>query len=178
MNTKLLTSVADVKAKVPFINNEIDNTLIENTIILVQNTLVRDSLTVDMYEDIIINSGTTDNKYLIDNYISFIIAYGCWQQLAVFLSLQLNSGGLRIKVTDHSQAAESVDITFYRNYIQNFIDNTRNAMHEYISDNPGKYRYFYIYEDGKKPHTNNFKFGRVGGGNNNQDDCCNYWKTR
>ena len=52
MNTKLLVSVAEVKALCPMINNEIDNTLVSNAILLIEDTLLKDSLTLDMWEDI------------------------------------------------------------------------------------------------------------------------------
>ena len=177
MNTKLLVSVAEVKALCPMINNGIDNTLVSNAILLIEDTLLKDSLTLDMWEDILTNSGTTTNKYLIDNYIKNLVSYGVWQYLTVTMTYQLNSSGLRIKTSDHSAAAEAADISFVRSYIQNFIDNTRRLMQEYIEDHPNDYPKYYIYEDGKKPHTNNFRIGRVGGGlPTDYDDCCQYWK--
>ena len=91
MNTKLLVSVAEVKALCPMINNEIDNTLVSNAILLIEDTLLKDSLTLDMWEDILTNSGTTTNKYLIDNYIKNLVSYGVWQYLTVTMTYQLNS---------------------------------------------------------------------------------------
>jgi len=180
MNTKLLTTVAEVKSIVPSINNEIDNTIIQGAIILVQNTMVRDSLTQDLYEDVVANSGTTANKYLIDNYIKFLTAYGVWQFLAVDRTLQLNSSGLRIKLTDHSAAAESVDIAFYRTYIQNFIDNVRKEMSRYIFDHQSSYEKYYSDKWGDTPAKNNFRIGRVGGEGANYPKIESeypYWRT-
>jgi hypothetical protein len=177
-NTVKLVSVAEVKTLVPSINNEIDNTLIDNAILLIQNTLVRDSLTQDFLEDIIANSGTTDNKYLIDNYLKNLISYGVWQYLAVSLSLNLNSAGLRIKLTDHSQAAEPTDIKFYRDYIQNFIDVTRKEMSRYIFDNQTKYAKYYSDKWGDMPKKANFQMGRVGGmGQYEEYNEFPYWRT-
>lgn len=184
MNTKLLITATEIKTIVPSINNEIDDTLINGAIILIQNTLVRDSLTQDFYEDVVANSGTTANKYLIDNYLKNLISYGVWQYLLVSLSLQLNSAGLRIKLSEHSQAAESTDITFYRNYIQNFIDNVRKEMFRYIYDHQTDYPLYYNDSWGDTPVINNFKIGRVGGvGTRNtydmyDDPNCQYWRTK
>lgn len=178
MTTTYLITATEVKALCPQINNEIDNALINNAILLMEDTLLKDALTLDMWEDILANSGTTANKYLIDTYLKNMLAYGVWQYLVVTMTYQLNSAGLRIKTTDHSQAAEASDMAFIRNYIQNFIDNTRRLMHEYIEDHPNSYPLYYTYEDGKRPHTNNFKIGRVGGGGPSitDEDCCQYWK--
>lgn len=177
MNTKYLITATEVKTKVPFINNEIDTTLISNAILLVQNTLIKNSLTQDFYEDILTNSATTANSYLITNYIQDIIAYGVWQYLAVSLSLQLNAAGLRIKLSDHSQAAESVDIEFYRGYIQNFIDGARKEMDRYIEDHQADYPYYWSDKYGDKPRTYNFKIGCVGNSTVSYDEECNYKKS-
>lgn len=179
-NTIYLVTPTEVKTLVPSINNEIDNTLISNAILLIQNTLVRDTLTQDFYENIIAYSATTANKYLIDNFLKNLIAYGCWQYLAVSLSLQLNSAGLRIKVTDHSQAAESVDIAFYRTYIQNFIDVTRKEMDRYIFENQTLYPLYYSDKWGDTPKKSNFRIGRVGGEGYEYPKTENeypYWRT-
>jgi hypothetical protein len=181
MNTVKLITATELKTIVPFINNEVDDTLIENTIILVQNTLVRDTLTQDFYEDVVTNSGTTANQYLIDNFLKHLISYGVWSQIAVFLSLNLNSAGLRIKISDHSNPAESVDIEFYRNYIQNFIDNTRKEMDRYIFDHQSDYPLYYSDKWGDRPVSKNFKMGRVGGGDDytsRYEQNCEYWRTK
>jgi hypothetical protein len=184
MNTKYLITASEVKTICSSINNEIDDTLINNAILLMQDTTLKDSLTLDMWEDIFINSGTTANQYLINNYIKNLIAYSVWQFLVVTLSYQLNSAGVRLKISDHSQLAESSDIQYYRGYIQSFIDNVRRLMAEYIEDHQSDYPLYYIYEHGKGPSVNNFKIGRVGGvGTRNaydmyDDPNCQYWRTK
>lgn len=173
MFTNYLITATEVKNICPAINNEIDTTLINNAILLMQDTILKNSLTLDMWEDIMVNSGETNNKLLIDNYIKNLLSYSVWQYLAMILSYQLNSAGVRLKVSDHSTLAEAADIQYYRSYIQNFIDNTRRLMQEYIDDHPSDYPLYFIYENGKKPNVNNFKIGRVGGGD---EYICEYWK--
>jgi len=179
MTTTYLVTATEVKALCLSINNEIDDTLVNNAILLIQDTLLKDSLTYDLWNDIFVNSATTANKYLIDNYLKNLIAYGTWQFLVVTLSYQLNSSGLRLKVSDHSQLAESTDIQYYRGYIQVFIDNTRRLMNEYIEDHQADYPLYYVYENGMKPNQNNFKIGRVGGYeeyDSRYDPACQYWR--
>lgn len=167
MTTTYLMTATEVKTICPAINNEIDNTLINGAILLMQDTELKFSLTQDFYEDIIANSATTTNKYLIDNYCKYIIAYSVWQYLVTTLTYQTNSAGLRIKTTDHSQAAEPTDMTFVRNYIQNFIDNVRKEMSRYIFDHQTSYPLYYSDKYGDTPVKNNFRIGRVG---NDYDD--------
>ena len=174
MNTIYLISSQEVKTLCPAINNEIDNGLINGAILLMQDTELKFSLTQDFYEDIIANSGTTANAYLINNYCKYIIAYSVWQYLTTTLSLQLSSSGLRIKVSDHSQAAESQDIEHVRLYIQNFIDNVRKEMSRYIYKHQSSYSKYYNDEWGDTPVKNNFRMGRVGGG---PDEECSYTKS-
>lgn len=169
MNQIYFTTPTEIKQNVPSINSEIDDRLINGAILLIQDTLVRESLTQDFYEDLVLNSGTTANIFLIDNYIKQLIAYGVWQYLAVSLSLPLNSAGLRIKTTDHSQAAEAIDITFYRTYIQNFIDNLRKMLYRYIYDHQLDYPLYFSDKWGDSPVKHNFRLGRVG--NVDYDDC-------
>jgi len=164
MNNIQLATATEVKTLCPAINKQVDDTLVNGAILLTQDTLIKDSLTQDLYEDVLANSGTTANSYLINNYLKNLISYGCWQYLAVSMSLQLNDAGLRIKTSDHSVAAEAVDITFYRNYIQNFIDSTRRMMDRYIDDHKADYPLFYNDKWGDTPKISNFRIGRVGGG--------------
>lgn len=178
MNTTYLITASEVRTICYSVNQEIADDIINNAILLIQDTLLKDSLTYDLWVDIFANSGTTANQYLINNFLKNIIAYGVWQFLVVTLSYQLNAAGLRLKTSDHSTLAESNDMAYYRGYIQNFIDNTRRLMEEYIEDHPGDYPLYYVYEHGKKPSINNFSMGRVGGGKSNFSDECQYWKTR
>ena len=169
-NTIYLISASELKTLVPAINNQVDDTLINGAILLVQNTTVKDTITQDFYEDLLINSGTTANKYLIDNYLKNLISYSVWQYLMVSLSLQLNDAGLRIKTSDHSVAAESVDIAFYRTYIQNFIDGVRKQMDRYIFLHQSDYPLYYQDKWGDVPVKNNFRFGRIGRDGNYYDE--------
>jgi hypothetical protein len=165
----MLITASEVKIICPSINTNIDDTLIENGIDLVTDTLIKDSIGQEWLEQLQIQmlSGTTGltiaNKYMVDNFIKYILSYGVWQYLVVSLSLMLMPDGLRIKTSDHSAAAESVDLSFYRNYIQSFIDNKREGMYRYISYHSSSYPLYYTDKYGDEPieHRYNFKISKV-----------------
>ena len=149
----LLLSASTVKLMVPEINNTIDLTLITNAIWFVQETLIKDTLSQLFYEDLLAKWGTdsghtgmtTAYTYLKTEFLDWILAWGVWKHLIITMSLQLNDAGLRIKTSDHSSAAESVDIAFMRDYIDNFIDAKRKVMYRYITDpaKPNDYPYWF-----------------------------------
>lgn len=135
-----LLSASTVKQMVPEINLQIDDTLVYNAIWFVQETLIKDSLSQLFYEDLIYKwSGgtmTAGYTYLKEIFLDWILAWGVWKHLIVTMSLQLNDAGLRIKTSEHSAAAETKDLAFMRDFIDNFIDAKRKVMYRYITDPP------------------------------------------
>ena len=157
----------EVKALVPQINKTVDESLIESTLLFTQDTLIKDSIGQDWYEELLLQKSggtyTAANQIIIDNYIKNILAFGVWQNLIINLSLAVNESGLRIKISDHSEAASSRDIAFMRDYIQNFIDAKRKEMYRYIKNNKSSYPKYYNDVYGDKPINNiyNFKIGGI-----------------
>lgn len=156
----------EIKSIVPSININISDTMIEEATFLIQETLICDSIGREWYEEFNtqISGGTLteDNTYIFNNYIQYLLSYGVWQYLTITLSYQLNEAGLRIKSSDHSQLAESNDLSYYRSYIQNLIDNKRKMMYDYIRLNSGKYPLYYSSKYGDEPKSiYNFKIGKV-----------------
>lgn len=166
--TYIMTNV-EVKTYAPEINQSIQKVLVDSAILFTQDSLIKDSIGQEWYDQILsqLSGGTgyttTENQYIIDNYLKHILAYGVWQYLAITLSLQLNDSGLRIKTSDHSQAAESKDIAFIRDFIQNYIDSRRKEMKRYIDNNKTLYPLYYSNIYGDRPSNNvyNFKIGGV-----------------
>lgn len=169
-----LLTATEVKTLCPMININIDDTLIEYTVELTQNTLLIDSIGQEFYEEIFGqksgNTLTTNNQYLWNNFLQHIVALGTWLNLTINLSYQLNEAGLRVKTSDHSTLAEAGDIGFYRTYIQNMIDNKRLALHNYIRFHQ-YYPLYYSNKYGDNPQNNifNFKIGKVNGVENYND---------
>ncbi len=169
MNTIQLMTAAEVKTYAPEINNEIEDGVINNAIKLTQQSVIKASIGQEWFDQLILErSGGTysaANKVIVDNYLKWILSYATWQYLVVTLSLPLNSAGLRIKTSDHSIAAESKDIQFLRDFIQNYIDNNRKTMYRYINDNKSLYPLYFNnkYHDKPKNNQYNWKIGGVGG---------------
>ena len=135
----LLLSATTVKQLVPEINRTIDDSLIDNATWFVQETLIKDSLSQLFYEDLLSQWGTDSGHtgmtasytYLKETFLDYILSWGVWKHLIVTLSLQLSDAGLRIKNSDHSNAAETKDLSFMRDYIDNFIDAKRKARSDW-----------------------------------------------
>lgn len=169
MNTIQIITAAECRTMCPEINNEIEDGVIDSAIKLTQQSVIKPSIGQEFFDEIILQkSGGTysaANKIIVDDYLKWILSYSVWQYLVVTLSLPLNAAGLRIKISDHSNPAESKDLQYYRDFIQNWIDNTRKTMYRYINDNKASYPLYYNnkYHDKPKNNQYNWKIGGVGG---------------
>lgn len=169
MNNIQIMTAAEVRSIVTELNLEIEDGLINNAIKLTQQSVIKPSIGQEWFDQLLTQKSggtyTIPNKYIVDNYLKYILAYSTWQYLVISLSLQINSAGLRIKVSEHSEAAQTKDIQYYRDFIQNWIDNTRKAMFRYIQDNKNLYPLYYNNKYNEQPKNNqyNWKIGGVGG---------------
>lgn len=169
MNNIMLITAIECRTMCPEINNEIESGIIDNAIKLCQQSVIKPSVGQEWFDQIILQKSggiySAENKVIVDNYLKWILAYATWQYLVITLSLQMNSAGLRIKSSDHSIAAESKDLQYYREFIQNWIDNTRKTMFRYINDNANSYPLYWNDKYGDKPKNNqyNWQIGSVGG---------------
>lgn len=165
MYSLYIVTASEVKNYVPELNAEINDSLIDNGIKMVENTILMESLGQSLTDEIMSqkSGGTysTANKYLVDNFLKELISYGVWQYISVTLSYQLVSSGLRIKNSDHSVTVESKDLAYYRSFIQNYIDRVRKIMSRYIEDHEADYPLYFANKYGDKPYKNiyNFKVG-------------------
>lgn len=163
-NIKLITP-DDVRRMCPQINQEIEDGLINDSLSLVQESVIKPTLGYDFYQELLDQrlggTYTTDNKMLMDNYISWILSFAVWQNLVISTSYTLSAAGLRLKVSDHSVLAESKDIQYYRDYTQNFIDSTRKSMFHYMEHNKDNYITYYKSCNKGKNLTYNWKMGGV-----------------
>jgi hypothetical protein len=169
----LLLSASTIKQIVPEINNTIDNSLIENACWFVQETLIKDTLSQLFYEDLLNKWGTDSGHtgmtvaytYLKTNYLDYILSYGVWKHLVITMSLQLNDAGLRVKTSDHSVPAESRDLSFMRDFIDNFIDAKRKTMFRYLTDPPLQTDYPYYFNgrfnDQPRKMIYDFNIGKI-----------------
>ena len=157
-----MISASTIRQYVPEININISDQLINSATIMVQDTLLKDTIGQywfdKMYAAYTGGTMTTADLYVKNTWLDAIISYGVWKHLIITLSLQLNEAGLRIKVSDHSQAGETKDLAFMRTYIENFIDSKRQEMYRYLRDNNTQYPYYNGYKYGDNPRRNVFDF--------------------
>lgn len=163
-NIPMLTA-STVRTICPEINVNIATTLIDSATVLVQSTLIKDTLTQDFMDDLYGaftgNSMSAAYTTLKANYLDYILAYGVYKHLIISQSYQLNEAGLRLKTSDHSSAAEPQDLAFMRDYIDNFIDSTRKTMIRYIEDHQGDFPLYFTDKYGDVPMKNNFKIAKA-----------------
>lgn len=147
MNILPILSATTIKTICQDINNTISSVLIDQACILMQQTLLKDTMGQmwydDFYSQFIGGTYSTANYFILENYLQYILAFGVWKHLMISLSLQLNDAGLRIKSSDHSVQAESKDMFFYREYIDSFINNKRKEMFRYITYHQSDYPLYY-----------------------------------
>ena len=157
-----MISASTVRQYVPEININISDSLINNATVFIQDTLVKDSIGQvwfdNLYNSITGNTVSTADQYVKNNWLDAILSYGVWKHLVITMSLQLLEAGLRIKISDHSSAAETKDMAFMRTYIENFIDSKRQEMYRYVRDHTHDYPYYNSNKYGDVPRRNVFDF--------------------
>lgn len=167
MYQEYIVTAKEVKGYCPAISDDISDSLVNSGILMVEDTILKDSCGQAWTDEIITQKSggtyTTANAIIVNNYLKQLISYGVWQYLTTTLSLQLNSSGLRIKSSDHSVASESVDMAFYRDFIQNYMDSIRRTMKRYIDDHKTDYPLYYnnTYHDKPSENVYNFKIGNI-----------------
>lgn len=156
-----ILSASTVRTLCPEINATISDEMIYKAMILSQDTTIHTTLGGHWYhhfmDEASAHTYSTADQYVLDNYISYILSYDILKQLVIQLSFQLNEAGLRIKVSDHSTLAESKDISFYRTYVENFIDSKREDMNRYVRHHQSDYPYYFNSHDGRN-HRNIYDF--------------------
>lgn len=166
MNNIKIITVAEVRSNCPSINREIEDGMIDESILLCQRSVMVPTCGQEWWDEIILQrSGGTysaANKVIVDNYLKYILSYAIWQNLVITLSYNLTSGGLRIKTSDHSVQADSTDMMYYRDYTQNWIDNIRKEMYRYIQQNCSLYPLYASNKYGDKPKNNQYNW-KIGG---------------
>jgi len=151
----------DLKNINPFINNDIDEQLLNTTSVNVQNTLLRDTLGYPYYDSIynqFLSGGTTGftsaDQIIFDNYLQYIITWGVTRDISFPLMYQLNSDGIRVVTSDHSEAATDNAATQNREYWQNLINERRVEMVKYMKDNQPSYPLYW--RSGNNKYINEF----------------------
>ena len=147
------------------ININISDKEINNASILVQETLLADTLTLDYYYSF---TGTTTgitynsiDQYIYDTYIVYIVSYGVWKHLIYTLSYQLYPDGLRKRTSDQSDYVDKDDIDLLKSYIDNFINSKRKELRNYITDNSNMFPLYFRSKWGDRPKVHNFIIDKI-----------------
>jgi hypothetical protein len=167
MYNQYLVTPIEVRSYCPEVNGDISDLLINRATLATEDTILRDTLGQQWSDEIISQKSggtyTVANAYIVNNFLKLLVSLSVWQYLVMTLSLQLNSSGLRIKSSEHSIAAESKDLAFFRDFIENYMDRVRKTMKRYIDDHKTDYPLYYNNEYHDKPSENiwNFRIGKI-----------------
>jgi len=145
-----IISTNDIKKRNLWIDSDIDADLIEWATVLTQRTLCKNTLGYEYWEklyNVYISSGTsgytTDDFYILDNYLYDIISYGVANELVENLYNQLKSDGIRNMTSSQSIISPDKLISMEHQRWQGKIDDRRTEMIEHMSRNRSKYPLYF-----------------------------------
>jgi len=175
-----LITASQVKSQLPEVNDAIPDELLTQNIEITQKMNLRPILGYDFYEQletqVETGSTSTANQYLFDEYLYMIHSLYVQKRLVMTNSYQLENNGLRTKLSDVSDLAETQDLTYYRSDLQNDIDFLVNEMIKYIDTNQSDYPSYVSRSDprentndeGRRRYNYGFSVGKV------ENDCIKY----
>jgi hypothetical protein len=179
-----IMTAQQVKNTLPEINDNIPNELITQHVKIVQQMKIRPLLGYDYYEELEIQtSGNTSgstltaaNQFILDEYLYMIISLHVQMRLVMGNTYQLENAGLRVRLSDVSDAAQIQDMTYYRTDLKNDIDFLINEMKKYIDANQSSYVTYTTRSDPRENTANEnrrdynygFSLGKV------ENDCIKY----
>jgi len=175
-----LITAQEVKAELPEVNDAIPNELLTQNIEITQKMNIRPILGYSFYEQLEtqVSSSTVSvaNQYLLDEYLYMIHSLHVQKRLVMTNSYQLENNGLRVKLSDVSDLAETQDLTYYRSDLQNDIDFLVNEMIKYIDSNQSDYPAYVTRSDprentadeNRRRYNYGFSVGKV------ENDCIKY----
>lgn len=100
-------------------------------------------LGLDMYDEIrsqvFSNTLTDDNKYLLDNYIKYILIWGLASEIQITLFAKFRNMGMVTTGDDKANNLSLSDIKYTKNQYDMDANFYENSMALYICDNISKY---------------------------------------
>lgn len=157
MTYQALMTTTQIKAIAPEINNNIDNTIIESILKICQEQKIRPVLGYNYYDDLMLQvsggSITTEDQYILDNYLYRVISLEVFKRLVLYTSFQLENAGLRVKLSDVSQPAEVKDINLMRSDAQDQIDFLINEMDKYMNEYKTSYPKYFTSRNSRGENT-------------------------
>jgi len=177
-----LMTPAQVKDTLPDINDNIPSELLEQHIKIVQQMKIRPLLGYDylyqLQDQVSGSSLTTANQFIMTEYLDMIISLHSQKRLVMGQSYQLENNGLRTKLSDVSNLADTQDITYYRSYIENDIDFLVTKKKKYIDANPSDYPLYITRTDVRQNSSDEgrLRYGGYGFSLGSVENDC--WKLR
>ena len=142
MNNYMFIDEQGVKLIIPSIKN-IDSAYFQPLILDSQLTKIKPLVGEMWYNELITqaqsNTLTVANKIIMDDYITRILAYRVYCDLIVEVSYQLENGGLRVKTSANSDAADIEAIEKKRRYWESKITSLETEMSIYICNHSNDY---------------------------------------
>jgi hypothetical protein len=168
-----LMTADEVKDTIPEISDAIPNELINDNVKISQQMKIRPILGYSFYEEletqISASTVSTNNQYILDEYLYMVLSLNVQKRLTMTQSFQLENNGLRTKLSDVSDLAQTTDLSYYRSDLQNDIDFLTNEMIKYIETVPENYPQYITRTDvrddtdseGRRRYNYGFSLGAV-----------------
>ena len=154
----LMLNETSLKLIVPEISPDVHPDFLSRSILMEQKKTIRPLLGYDLYNELCLqisgNTLTTENRYLLENYIVIILSLSVAKRVVLKTSYQIENSGLRKKFSDSSELATSEEISYYNTALyQDDIDHFINEMIKYIKINQSLYPLFFLKTDQRKNST-------------------------
>lgn len=125
-----------LKLILPEVNNNISSALIKSSLINAHNYL-QSVLGYTFYNEIIteVSGGTisTDNQYILDEYIYYIIAYKTLSHIIIKTSFQLENTGVRSKISTGSDIADFKTVAYLKEQAEQDLNNYLIELLKYLN---------------------------------------------
>lgn len=125
------------------VSENLDNKLLEPTIISVQDLYLRDILGKDLYDELITqinaNTVTSLNQTLLNDYIEPYLINKVISESVIDLTYKLRNKAIMTTNSDFGQVANLTDLSKVQGQYNNRAEGYRNLLETYMCDNGSDY---------------------------------------
>jgi len=125
------------------ISENLDNKLLEPTLIAVQDLYLRDVLGADLYAELItqINADTTTvlNQTLLNDYIEPYLINKVISESVIDITYKLRNKAIQTTNSDFGQVANLTDLSKVQGQYNNRAEGYRKLLQDYLCDNGSDY---------------------------------------
>lgn len=138
-----LLIAADRLKEFSVISENLDNKLLEPTIINVQELHLYDILGKDLYNDIItqVNAGTTTalNQTLLNDYVEPYLINKVIAESVLDITYKLRNKAIMTTSSDFGQVASLTDLSKIQGKYENIAEGYKRKIHDYLCENGTDY---------------------------------------